>query len=248
MRTHDGSSSSGAPLSACAAAAGAQRSRLMPTFVLVAALWVASDLGYYYLLPLVAEPVAYNAAPGTIALYYLFWVGVALAAFRPLYRSWRPFTRGWSGYLLFSASIAGLLAFATLVLPALQPVVWPKTWDPPELLRATSWYFLPKAIDILFQQLLIVALVLAFAAERCSLRAMSLCCAALFGGTHLLLAFGGVPWGYVARFTVVAAAFGLAFPTLILRVRNGFAWSYLTHWGYYAVSLIMAHTISPYAQ
>ena len=228
---------------------GAARSyRLVSTVVLVAALWVASDLGYYYLLPLVAEPVAYNAAPGTIALYYLFWVGMALAAFRPLYRGWRPIAPGWSGYLLFSASFAGLLVFATLVLPALPPVSWPKSWDPPELLRATSWYFLPKAIDILFQQLLIVALVLAFAAERCGLRAMSLCCAALFGATHLMLAFGGVPWGYVARFTIVATAFGLAFPTLILRVPNGFAWSYLTHWGYYAVSLTMAHTISPYAE
>lgn len=214
----------------------------------VAAIWIASDVGYYALLPRLAGPVAYNAAPVTIALYYLFWIGVTLAAFGPLYRSWRPLRGDWSGYLLFSASFAGLLVFAFAVLPALPPIKVSEDWQPPELLFATSWYFLPKAIDIVFQQLLVVALVLAFAADRCSLRMMSLCCAGLFGGTHLLLAFGGVPAGYVIRFTVVAAGFGLAFPYLILRVPNGFAWSYLTHWSYYAISVAMAHTISPYAE
>jgi hypothetical protein len=138
--------------------------------------------------------------------------------------------------------------FAAYVLPLLPPIDWPEAWEPPELALATPRYFLPKAVDILFQQLLIVALVLTFAAEQCSIRTMSVCSAALFGGTHLLLAFGGVPLGYVIRFTVVATLFGLAFPYLILRVRNGVAYSYLVHSVYYAITVAMVHTVSPYAR
>jgi hypothetical protein len=117
--------------------------------------------------------------------------------------------------------------------------------DPPELPLATPWYFLPKSVEILFQQLLVVALVLAFSAENYSLRKISLYSAALFGGAHILLAFGDVPWGYVARFATLAAIFGLAFPYLILRVPNGFAYSYVTHWGYYALTVVVARMLGP---
>ena len=242
----------GEPISSCPdlAHAAAHRAGVLQHLRIiapVAAIWVASDLGYYLVLPRLTSPVAYNAAPVTIALYYLFWVGVTVAAFRPVYRQWRPFRGRWCGLLPFFASIAALFVFAFTVLPSLPSIKVDADWDPPELLFATSWYFLPKAVDILFQQLLVVVLVLSFAAERCRMVTMSLCCAGLFGGTHLLLAFGGVPAGYVIRFTLVAAAFGLAFPYLILRVPNGFAWSYLTHWSYYAISVALAHTISPYA-
>jgi hypothetical protein len=67
----------------------------------------------------------------------------------------------------------------------------------------------------------------------------------LFGAAHVLLAFGDVPWGYVTRFSILAAIFGLAFPYLILRVPNGFAYSYVTHWGYYAITIIMARMLGP---
>lgn len=45
-----------------------------------------------------------------------------------------------------------------------------------------------------------------------------------------------------------SAAFGLIFPVLLLRTTNGLAWSYSLHWLYYLVTIVMAHTLSPYAQ
>jgi hypothetical protein len=106
---------------------------------------------------------------------------------------------------------------------------------------ATPWYFLPKSIDILFQQLLVVALVLALAAQQYSVRRISVYCAIGFGLAHALLAFGGVPVGYVIRFMLSAAAFGFLFPYLILRVPNGLAYSYIVHWVYYAISVVLPH-------
>jgi hypothetical protein len=124
-------------------------------------------------------------------------------------------------------------------LPNLPPANWTANFEAPDLALATEWYFLPKSMDILFQQLLIAALVLALAGRNITLARISVVSAALFGASHLLLAFGGVPFGYVVRFVVAATLFGLLFPYLILRVPNGLGYSYVVHWAYYAVTVAM---------
>ena len=221
-------------------------------FAFTAGIWIASNLGYYFLLPALGQRITYSDGPVAATLYYLFWAGIAVITFWPAYASW-PRYANWATFenrltsiAVWSLAFAGAVLFVAYVLPALPPFRWPDNWGtPPELPLATPWYFLPKSIEILFQQLLIVALVLTLAAEKYSLRMTSLYCAALFGGAHVLLAFGGVPWGYVARFATLAAIFGLAFPYLILRVSNGFAYSYIMHWGYYAASVFMARELGP---
>ena len=91
--------------------------------------------------------------------------------------------------------------FAAYVLPLLPPPAWNQSWDPPEARAATSLYFLPKSIEILFRQLLILALVIALAARGHGLRRF---CALAFGGVHVLLALGGTPTGHVVRFMATA--------------------------------------------
>jgi hypothetical protein len=108
-------------------------------------------------------------------------------------------------------SFTGCLLFAAYVLPLLPPLNWTESWNPPDVRIATPWYFLPKSIEILFQQLLVVALVLTLSAQQYSLRQISIYCALLFGAMHILLVFGGVPLGYVIRFMVSATAFGFVF-------------------------------------
>jgi hypothetical protein len=112
--------------------------------------------------------------------------------------------------------------------------------NPPDLPQADPWYFLPKSVDILFQQLLVVALVLSLTGAGQSFRRVSQTCGALFGISHLLLLLGGAPVGYVVRFTAASTVFGLIFPWLLLRVRNGLAYSYILHWVFYAAALILS--------
>jgi hypothetical protein len=220
------------------------------TLSLIAGIWVVSDLGYYFLLPLLGENSNYNEGPVAAAIYYLFWVGIAVITFWPNYATWPRYTR-WATFenrltsiVVWSLAFAVCVVFAAYVVPALPPFNWRQASTPPELPLASAWYFLPKSIEILFQQLLVVALVLALAARDWSLRKISVYCAVLFGAAHILLAFGDVPWGYVARFSVLAMLFGLAFPYLILRVPNGFAYSYVAHWGYYAITVIVARMVT----
>jgi hypothetical protein len=220
---------------------------LIRSVALIAAIWVASDLGYYLLLPALGIRPGYNAQPGTIAFYYAAWIAMALPVFWPLYRAWTPLQNKLQAYAFVLVCVAGVALFAAYGLPSLPPIVWTESWDAPELMLANEWYFLPKSFEILFQQLLIAALVLAFAAHHYRMQTIAIICALLFGAAHLLLGLGGLPFGYVVRFVAAATVFGLVFPHLILRVRNGFAYSYALHWLYYIVTIVMAHTVSPYA-
>jgi len=216
---------------------------------LIMAMWVVSDLGYYFVLPTLGVEPDYNASGVAIALYYTFWVGISIIVFWPQYATW-PQHAHWSTFqnrfisaLVWSIAFTAAVLFAAFVLPSLPPLDVRGGVTPPELPHASPWYFLPKSIDILFQQLLVAALVLTLAAEHISLRRISLYCAILFGAAHLLLAFGDVPWGYVVRFTVMASAFGFVFPYLLLRVPNGLAYSYISHWGYYALMIVLARLL-----
>lgn len=226
------------------------RIQLLWTIAQIAAFWAVSDVGFYVLLPVLGLQPSYNAASIAITLYYVFWVGVAVITFWPLYASWplygRPgtFENRVASYAVWSLSFAGCILFAAYVIPLLPPPEWTESWSPPEIRVATPWYFLPKSIDILFQQLLIVALVLALSAQQYSIRKTSTYCALAFGAAHVVLAFGGVPIGYVIRFMVAATTFGFVFPYLILRVPNGLAYSYIVHWLYYAVTVVMPRIVS----
>jgi hypothetical protein len=224
-----------------------QSASLVVAVLAVAVAWITSDLGYYLLLPAVGIRLGYNVAPFAIGLYYAACISIAVAVFWPLYRSWTPFQNRARTYLFLVASVAAVAAFAVFGLPKFPPIIWTESWDAPDLMLANEWYFLPKSIEILFQQLLIAALVLALAANNYTISMNAIVCAMLFGSAHLLLGFGGLPFGYVTRFAAAAAAFGLVFPLLILRVPNGFAYSYALHWLYYIVTIAMAHTVSPYA-
>lgn len=220
---------------------------LIRTLIQVAAIWIASDIGYYILLPLLGLQPNYNISPVGITIYYAFWIAITVSIFWDVFREWKPIEYRHSAHQVFLLSLIGLFLFAYFALPNLPSVTWTESWDPPDLLVANSWYFLPKAVEILLQQLLIAVLVLSFWTHKFSLRSISLWCMFLFGGVHLLLAFGGPPITYVVRFTLSAMVFGYLFPYLILRLPNGFLYSYTLHWAYYVVTVIMAHTISPYA-
>jgi hypothetical protein len=231
------------------ASVSAQDTPLARTLAQIAAIWVLSDLGFYVLLPALGLPARYNTDPVTVSIHYLDWIGIAIITFWPLYARWPRYGR-WptfenriASYLIWTLSFGGCAMFATFVLPALPPLEWTESWAPPELRVATSAYFLPKSVEILFQQLLIVAFVLCLAERNISLRRISLYCALGFGVTHVLLAFSGVPTGYVVRFMVSATVFGSVFPYLVLRVPNGLAYAYVIHWIYYAASVLLAHLV-----
>ncbi len=233
-------------------ARGPMRFHLTTELAIVFSIWVLSDMGYYLGLPLLGISTEYNKGSVGITLFYLFWVGVIVVLFWPAYASW-PRYAAWptfrnrlSSLAIWIAGFAAMVYFAGWVLPGLPPFYWPEGWgEVPALPLATPMYFLPKSIEILFQQLEVVVVVLLLAARNLPLWKISLWCAVMFGGAHVLLLFSNVPLGYVNRFTVSAFLFGLVFPYFILRMSSGFAITYAIHWGYYALTILLARELGP---
>lgn len=224
------------------------------TLAALASFWIASDLGYYFVLPAIGRVPDYNADPIAISIYYLFWVGLTVIAFWPVYAVWNvhapwpTFRNRLASTTIWVLLYGGAVAFAAFVVPTIPPALWPAALGPaPDLIVATERYFLPKSIEIVFQQLLILALVLGLAADGLRLRTISLACAALFGGMHVLLILGDMPITAVARFTVLAAVFGAVAPTLLLRVPYGLAIAFGLHWSYYALTLLQLRFFGPQA-
>jgi hypothetical protein len=211
----------------------------------IASIWIISDVGYYIFLPALGFKGGFIANPFVITIYYLFWLAITVFTFWNIYSEWKTIERKRiSTYIFLFIGSAAIVFYFTYVLPHFPAISWYKPIKPPsELLLATPWYFLPKSIDILMQQLLIVAMILSFSFQKFSLRAISTWCAILYGGAHLFLIFGGETLLYTAVFTISAFLAALCFPYLILRVKNGFVYSYFLHWSFYAVIVVLVHII-----
>ena len=128
--------------------------QLIGILLQVAGIWVLADVGYYLALPQLGVRVSYNAGSIAIALYYAFWVGIAVITFWPVYARWtqhgrwETFSNRVASYIIWSLSFTGSVLFAAYLLPLIPPIEWTQSFNPPDVRTATPWYFLPKSIDI----------------------------------------------------------------------------------------------------
>lgn len=111
---------------------------------------------------------------------------------------------------------------------------------------ATTAYFFPKTVEIVFQQLLVLAMIVSLSIDGLPLRTIALFSALLFGGMHILLAFSGLPPRAVIIFIAASTTFGLILPRLILMTRFGLATAFALHWIFYAAVLAQARIFGPH--
>ena len=208
----------------------------------VAVLWTVSSWAYYALVDALSLQSGYDDAPILFAGFYLAWCAVALWLFRPV-MSVHLTVNKLFGHLLALSPILMVYGFYVVVILPLLPEVSEvrAPANPPEFMFASAWYYLPKSTDILFQQILIAAMILGAHRSRHKLTTISIGMAVLFGGFHLMLVFDGFTPFYVARFTIGGALLGMIAPYLYLRTRSGFRWAYGLHWSFYALDAAVTH-------
>lgn len=142
--------------------------------------------------------------------------------------------------------VALLLAVAlTLATYALTPRFLPRpdaliARHPEEFyLRMDYRYLLPKSFEVLFQQLIIVALTLLLAATGLSLTGVVLAFLGIFGVLHLpMLRILGKTTGL--SYGLASVTLAAVFPILILRVHAGFIYGYAAHWFFYTLVALVA--------
>jgi hypothetical protein len=212
------------------------------TLLVVVALWTVSSKGYYALVDALGLESGYDGAPVLFTAYYLGWTLLAAWLFRSLFADVLKRDRLTHEGLALLPILAAFGLFAVYILPLLPSVSEVRApSNPPEFMFATAWYYLPKSADILFQQVLVAALIFTGVRAGLGLGVLSLGTAVAFGLFHLGLAFDGFIWLYVARFTLAATLFGALLPYLYLRVRSGFLYAYSLHCGFYAADAVLTH-------
>lgn len=93
-------------------------------------------------------------------------------------------------------------------------------------------YLFAKSFEIIFQQLLIIALVAILRQTGVEDVLIYLIFSLLFGFLHLpLMKIRGKRFGIY--FSIAAFISGFLFPYLIIHVHEGFIYSYMAHWGFY---------------
>ncbi len=210
----------------------------------IASIWVVSDLSFVLVKTILGGNLTYTNSPLIITFYYLFWIFITLSAFWNIYIEWDIIKNEVVTYAFVLFVLGFIVTYFIFILPLFPAVSWSATWKPPsELVYADGWYFLPKSAEIILQQLLIAALAFSFYNSKFSTKTTCMLCAGLFGSAHLLLVFGGPSFLYVSTFTFFATIAGFVFPYLILKVKNGFMYSYMLHWTFYAAIVVLAHTI-----
>jgi hypothetical protein len=216
--------------------------QVVRTLVVVAVLWIVSSEAYYALVDALGLESGYDGAPVLFTAYYIGWAGLAAWLFRSLFADVLDRERVAREGLALLPILAGFALFVVYVLPLLPNVSEVRApANPPEFMFASAWYYLPKSADILFQQVLIAALIFTGARAGFGLGVMSFGMAAAFGLFHLGLALDGFTALYVARFTLAATFFGALLPYVYLRLRSGFRWAYSLHWGFYAADATLTH-------
>lgn len=205
----------------------------------IAAFWTIALTGHHVLLPALGFSDSYNLSPVANAVYYALFSLLATAYFWKLFRSWA--TSGiaiWRDLGLSLIAAIGI-TFGVIFLGTISPS---DVVVPVELFFATPWYFLPKAFDVLFQQILISTLILELYARTRSLEYTLTLYAILFVGAHIaLFSWNNAPLLYAAPITFWSLASTLVFPYLLLRVRGGFVYNYAIHLASYIVLATILH-------
>lgn len=195
-------------------------------------LWAVAFGVFNYVLPQVGWALDYSREPLLTAAYWLMGVAVAFAFFpNTLHKT--IIRHSADAYGLLALFVAFLAFFYALVVPTLDPFVRVHgVLYEAGFLGAAPMYLLPKLADILFQQVIIAAFILTLASYCNSVSFVAGWYAAFFVTMHLLLwfAFG---FGLTLIFTAGAIVSVICFPYLIMRVNNGFVYSYMLHWCFY---------------
>ncbi len=212
----------------------------------IAALWAIANVGYYIIFPTIGFSIDYNKAPVAIAFYFFIWAVVSIIYFWRLFRSWLIVdSRIWL-YGALSFGFAGLIWVLLLMFSMFPTLQGPQLSPYTDILLSTQWYFLPKAVEVWVQQILIVILILELHYRFRTFNKVLVGYGVCFGGAHLLMfSLSGAPTPYAVIMTTAAMISTFIFPHLILRVRGGFVYAYAIHLLFYIFLAILLHTWPP---
>lgn len=212
----------------------------------IAGIWTLANIGYYLILPPLGFTLSYETSPFAIAIYFLVWVFITVYYFWDVYSKWFSVDTDIWFYVVQSLVAASFFFIAVRLFYLLPRIPGIPVSSYTDLLFASSLYFLPKAVEVLVQQLLISVLVFDLSFKFEKLKSVVLGYALCFGGAHIVLyLMNNQSLPYSITMTTGAFLSSLVFPYLFLRVKGGFVYAYMIHFMFYVVLAVLLHILPP---
>lgn len=211
------------------------RPRFLHELVAIALLWVASFLMFEFLPAYVGYPLSYGAHPFLSALYYAAWLGAVLAFYPHSLERLKPSFKG-AWWVPLTVVVVCTIAFYVYAIPLLTTTAEISSIvaahpDAP-FFSYGPLYFLPKTVEILFQQVLIIETIILIFSFFGTILRTSITFGITFGLLHTLSVLH-VPSDVSMATIVVAVLSGAVLPYLVLKVPNGVVYSFGLHWLFY---------------
>lgn len=212
---------------------------MQPPFVVelgvLVAVWLA---GWGVAFWLIRKGITYVEHFFITSIVFLLFSALLLGLF------WRRFESLASDFIALPFFVLLLAVGVTLVLYAVCPRYLRRpdaliARHPEEFyLRMDYRYLVSKSCEVLFQQLIIVALTLLLASTGLTMTGVVLAFLGLFGVLHLPVRLI-IGKGLGTYYSLAAATLAVVFPVLILRVHYGFVYSYAAHWFAYTLLALL---------
>lgn len=216
--------------------------KLLSTLVLLAGLWITSQLGRVLADYIHTGWLQYDSTPVALSIYYLCFayltmklVGVPRAMWS-IIESKLSFilALGGSGGVVWCVSLVW-----TLLLPPLRTSFGiPLEFTTVDFMVAGSVFVLPKTVELIVQQILIALVIEKLYAFKSSMRFVRCAYAGGFALVHVFLFFL-FPWQLAVAFILAASISGVIFPQLILFRRLGMILTFGLHWIFYCFMAVI---------
>lgn len=208
--------------------------------LLVLMVWTIVLFGYHLFLPkYFSGGLNYSDAPFVSAGYYFLACVFTFLVFRNELKD--IYETGWfkpeyKDFAVFTALVP-IIFYFILTYGSVSKLLGPSLV---ELVPVQILYALPKTIEIFFQQILILLMVF-WLFEWIHKPYLVVATFAIgFSAMHLLLRLV-MDEGAAEYFTIAASFGGPLFAWLILKKKNGFFYSYFTHWSFYLATLAFVY-------
>jgi hypothetical protein len=198
-------------------------------------LWIVSWRVFYG--PMSRHRINYVDHFGLTAAYFLFLAILAALIFRePLLPIAGTVTH--PPIIVLAAMISAQLSLYYLSRRFLQKPLALIDRHPQEFFLTFDYrYLFSKAFEVLYQQAMIVALILTIDQVARSLTHVVIIYAVVFSLGHIpmLKLFGGQAKSFAWFYVVAAIASSIVFPPLVLKVDGGFIYAYVIHSFFYTL-------------
>lgn len=212
---------------------------------LIGAIWLLSAGPIYLMMPALGVPSSYHLFPYVFGAYFLCWIAAVLLFVLPRFPQYLEIRITQHGLGIICLNVAIVFLYYHLIFPLL--ISFSGTVENAyningNFLSGSSHYVFVKALEIAFQQIMIVMLIMSFKKYKNDFWFVALATSTVFALAHVITIFVDGP---VLTLVFILGSFvlGFLFTAIQFKFKDAFSVSYMLHWGVYLILVTLITTV-----